>query len=254
MRPYPFLRMHCTMFKKILALGTLLVSAHAMAQDFGQCLQHFPQKQVPKMVNASVTGIPLCFEAFAVYHSKVFKTPIWVVEKLTPESLDLADAVKREDAFHAESQLPATYRAELADYKQRRPYDQGHMANAADMPTVNAQWESFSLANMVPQHASLNRIKWRQLEARIRKFTYAVNGPVYVYTGPYYQKIIGELNSRVQIPSHFWKLVFDATNNKAFGYIAENNGERAPIAEMDYKKLSSTIGIKLIPLCEKTGC
>lgn len=58
----------------------------------------------------------LCYEAFAVLHSGSTKTPVFVVQRLTRQSMEDADE-KRAKRFFADALLPSAERAELEDYK-----------------------------------------------------------------------------------------------------------------------------------------
>jgi DNA/RNA endonuclease G (NUC1) len=73
---------------------------------------------------------------------------------------------ERKNAFHAEPMLPKEERAELADY-EHTGFDRGHMAPSGDMPSLEAQQESFSLANIAPQTPELNRGIWEGIEAAV---------------------------------------------------------------------------------------
>ncbi len=124
----------------------------------------------------------LCFEAFAVLHSRLSRTPLYAAERLTRKNLEAAKALSRKDSFHAEDRLPEGDRAELSDYA-RSGYDRGHMAPNADMPTRKAQAESFSLANMVPQVHENNAGVWAGIEAAARELA-REEGELYVISGP----------------------------------------------------------------------
>lgn len=144
-----------------------LIAAGGFALTFGQekisqflpfssssqnsvCLKQFYREEPPFLVKESLNKntYPLCFNGFNVMYSGVSKTPLWTAEYLSPARL--SQKIKREDSFHEELQVDAKHRASLSDYKGSG-YDRGHMSPNADMPTKAAQFDSFSLANMVPQ-------------------------------------------------------------------------------------------------------
>lgn len=234
------------MKKLLAALLTTAVFALANAQTTG-CDRHFFQKKPPEFTRAALqaNAVGLCFEAFSLMHSGVSKTPLWVAQHLTRDSLKAARAVKREDSFHAEVALPPKHGAELADYA-RSGYDRGHMAPAADMPTVAAQHESFSLANVVPQNRKNNQILWSAIEGATRHLT-NVRGELYVVTGPIFEgEKISRLNGRVFVPTHVFKAVVDPATNEGAAWLAPNDDsgdyQVVPIAELEKRS-----GIKLFP-------
>ncbi len=239
--------------KKIFAvlLGFLLFTT-AHAQTTG-CDKHFFQKTPPeftrKALQASTVG--LCFDAFSVMHSGVSKTPLWSAEHLTRDSLQAAREVPREDSFHAEEALPPKHGAELADYA-RSGFDRGHMAPAADMPTRQAQHESFSLANVVPQNRRNNQQLWAAIEGATRHLTNQ-RGELYVVTGPIFEgDRIERINNRVFVPTHVFKAVVDPTSKEAAAWLAPNDdsGEYQVISIAELEKKT---GINLFPKLPDTA-
>jgi endonuclease G len=233
--------------KKLLTACLLLLILGTAAAQTTTCLEHFVDKTAPELTRPALQTktVGLCFEAFAVMHSGVSRTPLWVAEKLTRESLSRARSVKREDTFHPEETLPPEDRAELADYA-RSGYDRGHMAPAADMPTISAQHESFSLANIVPQQPQNNQILWSAIEGATRHMTNQ-RGELYVMTGPIFEgDKVERLNRRVFVPTHIYKAVYDAEKKEGAAWItpntAENIYEVVSIAELEKR-----IRIKLFP-------
>lgn len=153
----------------------------APGAQFSACRQHFPGGSPPAIAAAEPTA--LCFDAFAVLYSGRSKTPVYVIERLTAASVAAAQGIPRSDRFYEEARLPSRWRATLDDYRNSG-YDRGHMAPAGDMPNATAKAQSFSLANMVPQHPMLNQKAWNQAEQATRKYAARAGGDVYVYTGP----------------------------------------------------------------------
>ena len=163
----------------------------------------------------------LCSDNFAVMHSGVTRTPLWSAEHLTRSNLEHAKGLKRINNFHAEDRLPASERSELSDYS-RSGYDRGHMSPSGDMPTQQAQSQSFSLANMVPQDPDNNRHLWEGIEAAVRTLA-KKTGELYVITGPLYlEQNVKRLNGRVLVPTNIFKIVFDPQRNMGAAYYVKN--------------------------------
>ena len=140
-----------------IALSTLLLSAPT------ECSNVYYENEAPDITNSKLTPKTkeLCYSVFAVMHSGISKTPLYVGEHLT--RVGLGSRSERTNDFRSEDRLPGDERAELNDYA-RSGYDRGHMAPSADMPNAQAQHDSFTLANMIPQHQENNRGIWAQIE------------------------------------------------------------------------------------------
>jgi endonuclease G len=233
-------------FLATLLTGTLLTLTLAHAQTPG-CDKHFFHKTAPeftrKALQASTPG--LCFEAFAIMHSGVSKTPLWSAEHLTRDSLQAAREVPRVDTFHAEPTLPPGHGAELADYV-RSGFDRGHMAPAADMPTERAQHESFSLANVVPQNRKNNQVLWSAIEGATRHLT-NVAGELYVITGPVFEgEKVERINGRVFVPTQVFKAVVNPATNEGAAWIAPND-DSGDYQVVSIAELEKKIGMTLFP-------
>ena len=228
--------------------GALAAAAHA-AQDFQACLQFFALAQPPQ-VRLLPDNRALCFDAFAVLHSGQSKTPVYVAEVLSRESVANAHE-KRSNFFYADARLPAAERAQLEDYAASG-YDRGHMAPAADMTTPQAMEQSFSLANMVPQAPEHNRGAWAtSVEQATRKFAARAEGRVYVITGPVFVPDIARSASigagQVHVPAYLFKLVYDEASNRAWAHWQANADATRGSKPITYAELVLRTGIVFLP-------
>ena len=110
-------------------LSLSLAAGLAMpARAATECPEHFAGGVAPTITNPKLKARTqeVCFEAFAVLHSGISRTPLYSAEHLTRANLNAAGKLSRKDSFHPESALPAQDRAELKDYA-RSGYDRGHM-------------------------------------------------------------------------------------------------------------------------------
>ena len=233
--------------KKLLLLLFALLLAQAAGAQTTSCFIHFAGRTAPILTRPALQNksVGLCFEAFAVMHSGVSRTPLWSAEHLTRDSLEQARAVKRRDAFHPEISLPPQDRAQLADYAGSG-FDRGHMAPAADMPTEQAQHESFSLANIVPQEKHNNQILWSAIEGATRHLVQQ-RGELYVITGPIFEgDKIDRLNGQVFVPTHVFKAVYDPVQKEAAAWIAPNV-EGNDYQVVSIAELEKRIHINLFP-------
>lgn len=207
--------------RRLSLLAILLLSGPARAAV--PCPEHFAFGQPPALTDPRLAGgaRALCYQAFAVLHSGATRTPLFAAERLTARRIRAARGIERDSSFHAEPSLPPAERAELADYA-RSGWDRGHLAPSGDMPDSEAQQESFSLANIVPQAPELNRGLWEGAESAVR--TLAVRrGEIYVVTGPVFEGAqVRALNGRVLIPTSVFKAVLDPRLRRAGAYLAPN--------------------------------
>ena len=181
----------------------------------------------------SYDGIFLCRMGYLLAHDPGFKTPIWVIERLTKERAQ--GTHPRKDAFKADLELHPSERAELSDYKGSG-YDRGHMAPAANVKwDVIAMQESFLLSNMVPQVGKkMNQGIWAALEEKVRNWAIE-RGEVFIYTGPIYNndeasETIGA--NKVGVPDKLYKIVFDPEAEEAIAFLMPN----APLETKDLPK------------------
>ncbi len=223
---------------------TISADAHAAASA---CGNHYWSGTAPDITNTAMTrnAREVCFDAFGVMHSGVTRTPLWSAEHLTRANLSDAKQISRVNNFHAESRLPADERAELRDYV-RSGYDRGHMAPSADMPDAQAQSQSFSLANMVPQNSENNRYLWAGIESSVRKLAQD-RGELFVITGPLFKgKSITQVGSRVMVPTQLYKVVYDPKRKQAGAYLVANEatGDYSVVSVAELEKIA---GIDFFP-------
>lgn len=205
----------------ILALvGALLAVPLAHAAPT-QCPQFFVNGDAPNILRADLVehAHVLCYSSYSVVASGMTRTGIWSAEHLTRDSVAAARALKRVDSFHAELGLPADDRAEREDYRGSGR-DEGHLSPNGDMPDQQAQFDSFSLANMVPQSPDNNRHLWQGIEIAVRALA-RNDGEIYVVTGPAFVGPRASVGGRVEVPTHMWKAVYDPRRG-AGAYITLN--------------------------------
>ncbi len=235
------------LFLRSILMLVLLTSAVLVHADFSKCKDQFYTGNAPKIANPALKRnvYSLCFNGFAVAYSGVSRTPLWSAEHLTPQRLKQAKSISRENNFHEEEKLPASYRSRLSDYS-RSGYDRGHMAPNGDMATRAQQYDSFSLANMVPQSPKNNQEVWRNLEEATRVLVSKQKQSAYIITGPAF--LSGELKQvgQVLVPTHVFKAVYFPQLNLGGAYFAPND-QSGQVDVVSIQELEQSIGINLFP-------
>ena len=163
----------------------------------------------------------LCYTAYAVMDSGVTRGALWAAEHPTAAGLAAARETRRVNLFHPEYTLSSPDRAELVDYT-RSGFDRGHITPSGDMPGPAAQEQSFSLANIVPQTAQLNRGAWVRIESAVRTLVKR-RGEAYVVTGPAFQGAnLRQIGGRVLVPSSTWKAIYVPATGDAGAWSCTN--------------------------------
>jgi len=167
-------------------------------------------------------GRLLCRTGYLLAHDGDFKTPIWVIQRLTREKA--LERQPRPNDFRPDLDLPKEERAELSDYKGSG-YDRGHMAPSADFGwSAVAISESYLLSNMVPQNGPNNQQIWANLESQVRDWA-IVRGEIMIYTGPIYNNDVAEKTigkGKVGVPDKLYKIVYDVQKKEAIAFLIPN--------------------------------
>lgn len=229
----------------LVVITSLFFSIAAWSADFRSCGQNFYDGIAPDLLQNKLVkdSVPLCFNGFATLYSGLSLTPLWSAEYLTRERLLQAEEIPRDDSFHSESRLPSRMRAQLSDYKGSG-YDRGHLAPNADMANESQQYDSFSLANIIPQTPENNRYVWKNLESVTRYLT-KKHGDVYVVTGVAFRgNKVTQLNKRVIVPTHTFKALYVPSTGEAGAYYAPNDDtKRVEVISIDELALRSGIDV-----------
>lgn len=213
--------------------------------SFAQCPQFFA-KGAPPVVESRPHLRQLCYESFAILHSGATKMPVFVAQRLNRQSVEDANE-KRAKHFFADARLPSDERAELEDYKNSG-YSKGHMAPAGDMPTPTAMTQSFSLANMVPQNIQHNSGPWNKIERDTRLYALRAKGDVFVITGPVFTDHSPRIRGHgLKVPTYLYKLVYDATEKRAWAHWQENRDGETAGRPISYQELVNRTGIEFLP-------
>jgi endonuclease G len=198
--------------------ASLACAVAASAQD---CRRLLLGGVAPELTGPSPALATLvCHQAYEVLVSDQAREPLWSAERLSVTSGSPRRGHRYRASFRAELLVPPEVRAEPWDYGHG--YDRGHMTPAADVPPGPARQETYSLANVVPQAARLNRGKWERIENGVRRLARR-DGPLFVVTGP----VIAPGDARtwdgsVEIPAATWKAVYDPARRLTFAWICSN--------------------------------
>jgi endonuclease G, mitochondrial len=223
----------------------LVLSSMAIAAQT-DCPQHYFGGQAPDILNEKLATKcqQLRYRGYGLIHSGISRTPLTSAEHLTRERVTRPQP-ERHNIFHTDPNIPVDNRAELADYAHSG-YDRGHMAPSGDMTDLKSQYETFSLANIVPQNSDNNRGLWEGIESAARDLA-KHRGDLYVVTGPiFYGSKLKRLNGRVLVPSHIFKAIYYPGWNKAAAYLVRNSEGKA-YARISIAELDQLAGLRIFP-------
>ena len=181
-----------------------------------------------------VNGQYVVHKFYSFLYSEKHEQPFWVNYVLTKDML-LNPITKRKDDFRPDPQV-TTGSAELVDYVGSG-YDRGHLCPAKDMESsVLGMSESFFMSNMSPQHPSLNRGRWKQLEGQVRKWSLEYDSLI-VYCGGVLDSISDYIGpNKVAVPEYYYKVVYSVKENKGIAFIMPNKK-----CELDLTQYAVTI-------------
>lgn len=167
----------------------------------------------------------LCFRGFAVGYNYQTRSAIYSAQHITRAAVSAAKQLERVDAFHEESALPDLAQAKLNWYRGSG-WSRGHLTANKDQSDRQSQYESFSLANIVPQDERMNTGIWLRIEQATRAMAVKFSD-IYVVTGGIYDQSTQTLKGRIPIPNALFKAIYVPSKQLAGVYVADNiaNGQ-----------------------------
>lgn len=165
---------------------------------------------------------------YVMDHDSDLRTSLWVSYRLTAKNMIDAKGKQRVNCFRKDPRRGPANAAIISDYDEPR-YDQGHMANDADLKyDLTEQLNSYILSNMSPQECRFNRGIWLSLEALTRAWATKYD-TIYVTSGAIFDRDNNDARdadadaermhsrngkARVAVPSHYYKVLIRRDGDK----------------------------------------
>lgn len=227
------------MRNKIVVGLVLMCIWQSAAANLNGCKGLFYNNQPPSIKNPSISvnKYEICYRDFAVAYSGVAKVGLWSAEVITPQTLDRAAQITRQDNFQEDSRIHAQHMAQLSDYRGSG-YDRGHLSPSAQRTSREAQNDSFYLTNIFPQSSKLNQGPWSEIEKATRTFVKKNKQPMYMITGTLFlSPNLKRIGQGVLVPTHVYKAIYVPSMNISGAYVAVNDNtnriEAVSIAELE---------------------
>ena len=160
-------------------------------------------------LGAPATNDTIVREIYTLSSNDITKMADWVAYRITPASIGMSETRN----WQADPALSPDERLTEEHYvgaPRALRIDRGHQAPLAAFSGTTVADETNILSNISPQASALNQGPWQRLEGRERELTRQFNGPVYVYTGPLFERMIQPLPAGPvmhRVPSGYWKIV-----------------------------------------------
>jgi endonuclease G len=149
---------------------------------------------------------------FALSYNNRKGIPNWVSWRLSKK--DVGSAPRKE--FHPEPDLPFWFTQITPSDYTGSGFDRGHLCPHSDRSADDdMSYETFSMANMIPQSPRVNEKAWAQLETYCRELVEHEHKTLYIIDGPAGQGGTGRdgfkeeagRQHQVVVPAKCWKVI-----------------------------------------------
>lgn len=160
-------------------------------------------------VGAPATNDLVVREIYTLSSNDLTKLADWVAYRVTRESIGQSgDREWRADPWLSidETLRPSDYDAASGTLH----VDRGHQAPLASFSGTPSAGDTNLLSNITPQSSALNQGPWVRLEDQERALAQRLGVPVYVLTGPLFERMMRPLPGTAavhRVPSGYWKVV-----------------------------------------------
>ena len=234
------------MYRHPLTLAALLFwSGSAAAQQAElhtfHCLSGCP-------VGAPATNDTIVREIYTLSSNDITKMADWVAYRITPASIGTSETRnwQPDPALSSEERLTEDH---YVGAPTTLHIDRGHQAPLAAFSGTPVADETNILSNITPQASALNQGPWQRLEGRERELTRQSNGPVYVLTGPLFERMMRPLPAGPalhRVPSGYWKIIALADGRTTAFIMDQNTPRNANYCDLRVSLMDAQLRSRLI--------
>lgn len=178
-------------------------------------------------VGTPATNDVVVREIYTLSSNDLTRLADWVAYRLTPETIGTSEGRNwQTDPWLAPDETL------IPDHYDRAPdelhIDRGHQAPLAAFSGTPFASSTNILSNITPQASALNQGAWQRLEGAERTLARRLNGPVYVLTGPLFERLMRPMPEGPEfhrVPSGYWKVVATA-DGRVTAFIFDQNTPR----------------------------
>lgn len=215
----------------------------------------------PRQIDENIASRALyyCGVRYAQQYDPIYKVPMWSHEIVTKRDLEIPHLAPLLNAPIENDNFPSKMQAhaDLSDYAGSK-YSPVFLAPMDNMriDDVNENFEtrmqrsklaiqeSAYMTNSVPMDTTVRDKIWRPLEtftkenAIIYNRVYSISGPLFLGG-----QTLGTLgDSKISIPTHFFKIITEPDNHETLGYIIPNNAADAcPGGQCNFQRFSVSL-------------
>jgi endonuclease G, mitochondrial len=157
------------------------------------------------MIGSSQIVVP--YTNFSLVMSKTRRLAYFTAVNI--DGRQLKPITRESDSWRLDKRLERKHQIGATFYKGN-PYDQGHLVRRLDpvwgTAADAAHRDTFHYTNAAPQHHTLNRDEWSDLEDYVLNNTATQRMRVSVFTGPVF-RADDPLEKGIAVPVEFWKVV-----------------------------------------------
>ncbi|XP_066174962.1 endonuclease domain-containing 1 protein-like [Sylvia atricapilla] len=177
------------------------------------------------------------YSAYIYYQGFGTRSKSWFVEPQLinssfPKQMDTEESIRAR--YKIRPQIMGRNQALNQDYSHLQGLNRGHLSPSGHQRGQNSKTATFTLTNIVPQHAALNMGTWNNYEKTTMAHRTKNCTTTYVITGAVPGKSYIS-NNRVNVPSHIWSAaccVVGTRPKKAWGAIAENDKDKVEVLSL----------------------
>lgn len=181
-------------------------------------------------LGAPATNDTIVREIYSLSSNDLTKLADWVAYRITPQTI----SASRDDRnYRIDDWLDPSETLDEPQYAGAPAalhIDHGHQAPLAAFSGTD-QWDDTNFnSNMTPQASALNQGPWQRLEFWERSVTLQSGGPIYVYTGPLYERVMKPMPAGPRyhrVPSGYWKIVAHSDGRMTAFIMDQNTPRRA---------------------------